>query len=81
MTLRRTAVDAGPSRFYYSTNRGHAWAGPFRLPLFGQQGVAARTDYLVNGSSDCLLVLTASKPGEEEGLPFCVRTTDGGRIW
>jgi hypothetical protein len=81
MTLRMTAVDAGPSRFYYSTDRGLRWEGPFRLPLFGQRGVAARTDYLVNGASDCLLVLTASKPDGEEGRPFCARTTDGGRTW
>lgn len=81
MTLRMTAVNIGPSRFYYSTDRGHRWEGPFRLPLFGQYGVAARTDYLVNGPHDCLLVLTASKPDKQEGRPFCARTTDGGRSW
>jgi hypothetical protein len=81
MTLRMTAVDTGPSRFYYSTDRGHHWEGPFRLPLFGQLGVAARTDYLVNGPGDCLLFLTASKPDGKEGRPFCARTTDGGRTW
>jgi hypothetical protein len=43
MTLRMTATDVGPSRFYNSTDRGHRWEGPFRLPLFGQRGVAART--------------------------------------
>ena len=81
MTLRMTDIGTGPSRFYYSTDRGHRWEGPFRLPLFGQKGVAARTDYLVNGPRDCLLVLTASKPDGEEGRPFCARTTDGGRSW
>ena len=81
MTLRMTAVDAGPSRFYYSTDRGHRWEGPFRLPLFGQKGIAARTDYLVNGPLDCLLFLTASKPDGKEGRPFCARTTDGGCTW
>jgi hypothetical protein len=81
ITLRMTDVGVGPSRFYYSTDRGHRWEGPFRLPLFGQRGVAARTDYLVNGPRDCLLVLTASKPSGEEGRPFCARTTDGGRSW
>ncbi|NOS68959.1 MAG: exo-alpha-sialidase [Verrucomicrobia bacterium] len=81
MTLRMTDVEFGPSRFYYSTDRGHQWAGPFRLPLFNQRGVAARTDYLVNGPRDCMLVLTASKPDGDEGRPFCARTTDGGRTW
>ena len=79
MTLRMTDVNAGPSRFYYSTDRGHHWEGPFRLPLFGQLGIAARTDYLVNGRHDCLLFLTASKPDGREGRPLCARTTDGGR--
>jgi hypothetical protein len=81
LTLRMTDTKSGPSRFYYSTDRGHRWEGPFRLPLFGQRGVAARTDYLVNGPSDCLLFLTASKLNGDEGRPFCARTTDGGRTW
>lgn len=81
MTLRMTDTKAGPSRFYYSTDRGHRWEGPFRLPLFNQRGVAARTDYLVNGAQDCMLFLTASKPDGQEGRPFCARTTDGGRTW
>jgi len=81
MTLRMMDVDAGPSRFYYSTDRGHYWEGPFRLPLFGQKGVAARTDYIVNGPSDCMLFLTAAKRNGEEGRPFCARTTDGGKTW
>jgi hypothetical protein len=36
---------------------------------------------IVNGSSDCLLVLTASKANGLEGRPFCARTTDGGLTW
>jgi hypothetical protein len=81
LTVRMTDTNAGPSRFYYSTNRGHDWKGPFRLPLFGQKGIAARTDYLVNGKHDCLLFLTAAKANGREGRPMCVRTTDGGRTW
>jgi hypothetical protein len=81
LTVRMTDAHAGPSRFYYSTDRGHTWEGPFRLPLFGQKGIAARTDYLVNGKHDCTLFLTAAKPNGREGRPLCVRTTDGGRTW
>ena len=55
--------------------------GPFRLPLFGQAGIAARTDYLVNGPADCMLFLTAAKADGKEGRPLCVRTTDGGKTW
>jgi hypothetical protein len=49
--------------------------------LFGQKGIAARTDYLVNGKADCMLFLTAAKQNGREGRPLCARTTDGGRSW
>jgi predicted neuraminidase len=81
LTVRMTDAHAGPARFYHSADRGKTWQGPFRLPLFGQPGIAARTDYLVNGKHDCLLFLTAAKPNRREGRPLCVRTTDGGRTW
>jgi len=81
MTVRMTSAQAGPARFYYSTDRGHNWQGPFRLPLFGQPGIAPRTDYIVNGKHDCMLFITAAKSNRREGRPLCVRTTDGGRTW
>jgi hypothetical protein len=81
LTVRMTSIHAGPSRFYYSTDRGKNWQGPYRLPLFGQKGIAARTDYVVNGKNDCMLFLTASKENSREGRPLCVRTTDGGKSW
>jgi hypothetical protein len=81
MTCRMAGVHTGVSRFYYSYDRGHAWKGPFRLSLFGQNGIAARTDYVVNGPHDCHLLLTASKSDNREGRPICVRTVDGGKSW
>src|SRR5207302_10838922 len=81
MTCRMAGVHTGVSRFYYSYDRGRTWKGPFALPLLGQQGIAARTDYLVNGKGDCLLFLTASKSNNREGRPICPRTTDGGKSW
>jgi len=81
LTARMTDVDQGASRFYYSTDRAHNWKGPFKLPLFDQPGIMARTDYIVNGPSDCMLFLTASKQNHKEGRPICVRTTDGGKSW
>jgi hypothetical protein len=81
MTCRMAGVHTGVSRFYHSSDRGHTWKGPFKLPLFGQPGIAARTDYIVNGKSDCMLFLTASKSNRREGRPICVRTTDGGKTW
>jgi hypothetical protein len=81
LTARMTDTNSGPSRFYTSIDRGHHWDGPFRLPLFSQKGIAARTDYLVNGKNDCMLFLTAAKQDGREGRPLCVRTTDGARTW
>jgi hypothetical protein len=83
MTLRMTDADVGPSRFHYSTDRGHTWKGPFRLALVDHPeiNIAARTDYIVNSKDDCLLFLTAAKPDREEGRVLCARTKDGGKTW
>lgn len=81
MTMRFANVDGGTSRLYYSYDRGHNWQGPFAVPSFGQPGVMARSDYLVNGSHDCHVLLTASKQNRQEGRVFCGRTTDGGLNW
>jgi hypothetical protein len=81
MTIRMENTNAGTSRFYFSYDRGHAWRGPYRLPLFGQKGVMGRTDYIVDDRNDCLLFLSASKANGLEGRPFCARTTDGGLSW
>ena len=81
MTFRMTSIHAGASRFYYSYDRGHTWKGPYRLPNFGQPGIAARTDYLVNGKHDLTAFLTAAKSNRREGRVICVRTRDGGKTW
>jgi hypothetical protein len=81
LTVRMENKDDGLSRFHFSYDRGKTWRGPFRLPLFGQKGVMARTDYIVDGSASCLLFLTASKHDGHEGRPFCARTSDGGLTW
>jgi hypothetical protein len=47
--------------------------------MFGQTGIAARTDYLVSNSDECMLFLTAAKRNGDEGFVFCARTTDGGK--
>lgn len=81
MTLRMESIHVGPSRFYYSTDRGKTWSGPFKLPDFGQRGIAARTDYLINGPDDAMLFLTAAKSDGREGRVICVQTKDGGKSW
>ncbi|HKJ68882.1 MAG TPA: sialidase family protein [bacterium] len=81
LTARTTSVHAGQSRYWYSYDRGHSWEGPCRLPDFGTQGTAARTDYLINSDRECMLFITAAKSNGREGRPMCVRTTDGGKTW
>lgn len=81
MTLRFTDINKGPSRLFYSTDRGRTWKGPYEFPLLGQPGIAARTDYVINGARDAFVFLTASKSNGREGRPLCARTVDGGMNW
>jgi hypothetical protein len=81
LTVRMSSNQTGTSRFYYSYDRARSWKGPFRLPLLGQKGIAARTDYIVNGPRDCILFLTAAKANDMEGRIVCGRTQDGGKTW
>lgn len=75
----RTGLRAGTrSFFYFSYDRCRTWRGPYWLPDFGRPGIAARTDYIVDGPRTCTLFLTANKGSGTEGRVFCCRTTDGG---
>ena len=81
LTVRMEDIHIGPSRFYYSYDRGRTWSGPFRVPDFGQKGIAARTDYQINGNHDLTMFLTAAKSNGKQGRVICVRTKDGGKTW
>jgi hypothetical protein len=82
MMCARSGLKAGAkSWFYISYDRCRMWEGPFSLPMFGQTGIAARTDYVVSGSDECTLFLTAAKPNGDEGRVFCAQTTDGGKTF
>lgn len=75
----RTGLDEGVRSFFYiSYDRCHNWQGPYSLPMFGQTGIAARTSYIVEDSTSCLIFLTANKANGHEGKVFCIRTKDGG---
>lgn len=71
----------GQSFFYYSYDRGRNWNGPFALPLFGAPGVAARTDYIVNGPHHLFAFLTVAKANGRGGRTICAETKDGGVTW
>jgi hypothetical protein len=76
----RSGLGAGTRSFFYcSHDRCRSWQGPFTLPDYGQQGIEARTDYLVDSAHTCTLFLTATKTNGKEGRVFCARSTDGGQ--
>lgn len=82
LMVARSGLGPGTrSWFYLSADRGRSWQGPYRLPLFGQPGVAGRTDYLVRDGRTCILLLTAAKDRGGEGRVFCAGTQDGGRTF
>lgn len=81
ITFRMEDIHVGPSRFYYTLDKGKTWQGPYRLATFGQKGIAARTDYLVDGPRELTVFLTAAKSNGKEGRVICVRTHDGAGTW
>ncbi len=80
-TFRMADINIGPSRFYFSEDRGKNFDGPYEVPDFGQKGIAARTDYLIDGKHDLTVFLTAAKSNGHEGRIIVVRTSDGGKSW
>jgi hypothetical protein len=81
MTFRMESFHVGPSRFYYTEDKGKSWNGPFRVSDFDTPGTAARTDYLIDGKHEATVFLTAAKSNKREGRLLCARTTDGGRTF
>jgi hypothetical protein len=71
--------------FFYSYDRGLRWRGPFAFPDFEVGGeLTARTDYIVNSASDCLIFLSYRDKKMEPEIPdraFAVRTRDGGKTF
>ena len=81
LTARMASIHTGPSRFYVTYDKGHQWQGPFMVPDFDTPGVAARTDYLIDGKREMTIFLTAGKSNRKEGRVLCARTTDGGKTF
>ena len=80
LMLARTGLGRGVFSFFYaSCDRCRSWQGPYRLPMFGQTGIAARTDYLIQNAQSALFFVTANKADGDEGKVICVQTSDGGR--
>jgi hypothetical protein len=73
--------------FYVSVDRGDSWLGPYAFaglrdePRLQGLEITARTDYLVLGRREALVMLSARPPGGamDGDRVFCARTADGGR--
>ncbi len=75
--------------FFFSTDRGHSWQGPFRFnglmeapELEGMENTT-RTGYLATGRQSCLLFMSArpKKNGGGRDKTFVAETTDGGKTF
>jgi hypothetical protein len=75
------SIHVGPSYFFASTDRCRTWHGPYSFAVEGIDKVATRTDYVVLGKRECLMLGSAAKADGKEGRPFCARTTDRGLHW
>ncbi len=80
-TLLRHDNSFGPSHFYHSGNKGHQWHGPYILPNLQTDGIASRTDYLIDGPQEMSLFFTAAKSNKREGRIGLMRTFNGGIDW
>ncbi len=81
LTFLRTTNVTGPSHLYYSYDRGNFWKGPYLIPDLDTEGVATRTDYIINGKDELISFFTVAKSDGHEGRVACVKTRDGGINW
>jgi len=69
--------------FFYSTNRGSSWSGPFAFNGLSQSEelkgmrITARTEYLVENKNSALLFMSAMDASGSDKA-FAARLTDGG---
>jgi len=79
------AMRVDEEEYYISYDRCQSWEGPYDMGTFGESTVdswenTSRTDYVANGSDDCLVFMSVKPVGGSFGTDraFCIRTTDGG---
>ena len=73
VALRMVSSSRGYSRFYYSKDRAQDMEGPYKLPTYDRKGIAARTDYIVDGKHELTAFITASKENGREGRVLCIQ--------
>lgn len=75
--------------FFYSTDRGHVWQGPFQFTGLMEDAnlkdmdCTTRTAYLVTGRDSCLVFMSArhKQNGSGRDKTFVAETTDGGKTF
>lgn len=81
LTFLRHNNNNGPSHFYFSNNKGELWEGPYTFPDIDPNGVATRTDYIIEGKQELSAFLTVAKSNGREGRVVFSKTNDGGLNW
>jgi hypothetical protein len=81
MMFKYTSQEVGPTRFYTSTDRCRTWQGPYEFVVETYDKIAARTDYIIRGTHDCIMFGSMAKANDHEGRVFCAETKDGGLTW
>ncbi|MEZ5104788.1 MAG: sialidase family protein [Draconibacterium sp.] len=81
--------DDPRGHFFYSYDRGVNWNGPFsfgdllnlpEIQKYGLGEITPRTDYVVTGTNECLVLFSARVKGEfGTDRLFCMKTVDGGQ--
>lgn len=78
------SVNIHNSTYVVTYDRGRTWQGPYLLPGAGKT-MTARTDYIIEGRSSCIMVLSKQFSYIPcKSLPdraYAVRTDDGGLTW
>ncbi len=81
--------DDPQGSFFYSTDRGHTWQGPFQFnglmadANLKDMNCTTRTGYLVTGRDSCLIFMSArpKQNGSGRDKTFVAETTDGGKTF
>jgi hypothetical protein len=76
------AMRCNGNHFFYSYDRGKSWNGPFQFEQIVDNKLTSRTDYVINGESDCHIFLSAYEEQVQARLQdraMCARTVDGGQ--
>lgn len=85
LKVGKSGIRIQNDTFVVSYDRGYTWQGPYKLPGYGEYELTARTDYVVDSDSTCLLFLSRV----DSRIPcvrhpdhaYAVKTEDGGRTW